>query len=198
MLDEIGSAHMSQGALTNFTFDRFNCPNSSLALNGGWAKVPSGIYFDSSEFTISVWVYPKHVGSYARVLDFGSGPNSDNIIFSLSDRDTIKPYIALLYGSNWNVFASSATNLSLNQWQFLVATFNGSTSSIYLNGPLTIQLIQPFSLSTLPRANCYVGKSNWPSDGYSYSYLDELRFYNKSLTQTEIVSLMNQNQTSIK
>ena len=43
MLDQIGSAHMTQGALTSFTSDRFGNANSALALNGGWAQVPSGV-----------------------------------------------------------------------------------------------------------------------------------------------------------
>jgi hypothetical protein len=73
MLDEKGSAHMLQGALTSFTLDRFNCPNSSLALNGGWTQVPSGVYFDSPEFTISVWVFSQQVGFNSWIIDFGNG-----------------------------------------------------------------------------------------------------------------------------
>ena len=43
MLDQIGSSHLMQGNLTNFTMDRFGCSNSALALNGGWTQVPSGV-----------------------------------------------------------------------------------------------------------------------------------------------------------
>ncbi len=50
MLDEIGSAHMTQGALTLFGADRFGCPHSALALNGGWTQVPPGIYFENLLF----------------------------------------------------------------------------------------------------------------------------------------------------
>ena len=55
MLDQIGMAHMTQGILTKFVEDRFCNPNSALALNGGWTQVPPGVYFDTPEFTI--WVY---------------------------------------------------------------------------------------------------------------------------------------------
>ena len=47
MLDQIGLAHMKQGALTSLTLDRFGNPNSALALNGGWTQVPSGVYFNT-------------------------------------------------------------------------------------------------------------------------------------------------------
>ena len=82
MTDYVGSAHMMQGNLTSFTADRFGCSNSALALNGGWTRVPSGIYFNTPEFTISVWVWPQLIGSFARVINFGNG-QSDSIIVSL-------------------------------------------------------------------------------------------------------------------
>jgi len=40
-----------------------------------------------------------------------------------------------------------------------------------------------------------IGKSNWLTDGYSSLYLDDLRFFNKSLNQEEIIQLMKQNGT---
>ena len=198
MKDLIGSSHMIPGNFTSFIEDRFGCLNSSLALNGGWTQVPSDIYFDSPEFTISVWVYPTQTIPDARIIDFGNGPSSDNIIISLSDGTSLKPYIALYSGSNRNLFASSTTSLFLNQWQLLAYSFNGSTSSIYLNGTLTGQSFQSYSMPALNRTNCYIGKSNWASNGYSDSYLDDLRFYNKSLTQEEIINeIMNVNQSQI-
>jgi hypothetical protein len=72
MKDVIGNSDMTQGNLTTFTSDRFGNVNSALALNGGWSKVPSGIYFDSPEFTISVWVFPQQVGYWSRIIDFGN------------------------------------------------------------------------------------------------------------------------------
>jgi len=56
MFDVIDVAHMTQGSSTYFTTDRFGNANAALALNGGWTQVPSGIYFDTPEFTISVWI----------------------------------------------------------------------------------------------------------------------------------------------
>ncbi len=197
MLDTIGSSHMTQGNLTSFASDRFGNTNSALALNGGWTQVPGGVYFDSSEFTISLWIYPKSIGSYARVIDFGNGP-SDNIIgVTLSDAATLKPY-AKIYIGTIGIFKSlSNQSLTLNTWQFLTATFNGTTASIYLNGTLKASDTrnQSYVLSYLIRTKCYIGRSNFAGDGYSSSYVDDLRFYSKSLTQTEIIEVMYDNRT---
>ena len=193
MLDEIGAAHMTQGNSTSFIEDRFGCPNSALALNGGWTQVPPGIYFDTPEFTISFWIYPQQVGVWSRVIDFGNGPNSNNIF--LSQYST--PYFQI-YSNNVIVNkAVSPDNLQTNKWQFLAVTLNCNRSTIYIDGQLTINLNKQYTLQISNRTNCFIGKSNWAGDGYSYSNLDDLRFYNKSLTQEEIVELMNyENQTS--
>ena len=52
-------------------------------------------------------------------------------------------------------------------------------------------------MKTLTRSNCFIGKSNFASDGVSSSFLDDLRFYNKSLTSSEINHLMLENDTCV-
>ena len=38
-----------------------------------------------------------------------------------------------------------------------------------------------------------MGKSNWNENGFSDSLFNDMRFYNKSVNQTEIIELMNFN-----
>ena len=196
MVDEVGSAHMMQGNLTSFIEDKCGSPNSALALNGGWTQVPSGIYFDTPEYTISLWVYPLNVSNWARIFDFGNGHNADNIVFALSFMDTENPAIQTFDKSTLKVETHTNQKLDVSHWQFLTATFNGTNTLIYINGQQkSNHFMANYSLSSIFRTNCYIGKSNWASIGYSWSYLDDLRFYNKSLTQSEIIQIMNQNGT---
>ena len=191
MLDQIGTADMNMVPIS-FTLDRFGNPNSSLALNGDWTYVPPGFYFDSLEFSISVWVYPQQVGSWSRIIDFGNGPAADNILLGLSEGSSLQPVFQIFSGSNSLFLAKSSVTLALNQWQILVATFNGNNARIYINGTLTSDTFRSYNLTKIQRTNCFIGKSNWIADQYSWSYIDDLRFYNKSLTQTEIIDLINQ------
>ena len=65
---------------------------------------------------------------------------------------------------------------------------------IYINGSMTVnKTFSTIMPPTISRSSCYIGKSNWAGDGYSDSYLDDLRFYNKSLSQSEIIHLLNYN-----
>ena len=193
MTDSIGNAHMQQGSATTFTSDRFECPSSALNLNGGYTYIPPGIYFDTPQFTISVWIYPLSVGAWARIIDFGNGAPLDNIILSQDSDSTLLSAFHIYNGSSYKGNIVSSTSLTLSQWQFLTATFNGSNSTFYINGVSKGSVPAVYTLPTITRTNNYIGKSNWASDGYSSSYLDDLRFYNKSLTQTEIIQLMSLN-----
>ena len=203
MKDERGLAHMTQGNLTYFTTDRFNNTNSALALNGGWTQVPSGIYFDTPEFTISVWVLPRQIGYAARVIDFGnssassSANASNNIVLRLDTSNDYRPALNIHNDGNSIGDCVSLQPLSNNFiWQLLTATFNGTLMSIYINGNLTKNTTVNFILSNTTRNYNFIGKPYDSLYNYSWSYLDDLRFYNKCLTQSEIIELMIQNKTN--
>ena len=199
MKDEIGESYMMQGGFTSFTSDRFGNLDSALALNGGWTQVPSGIYFDTLEFTISACIYPKNVGLYSRLIDFGNGENIDNVLFSIDSSNiaaNCKPSVLIIISSTSYKHIFSSKPLQINEWQHLSATFDGSIINIYINGTLTSSSVFNAQMpKSLNRTKCYIGKSNWQGDGYSSSILDDLRFYNKSLSQIEILELMNRNET---
>ena len=201
MTDVVGSVDMLQGANTSFTSDRFGNPNSALALNGGWAYVPTGFYFNSLQLSISLWVYPQSVNSLSRVVDFGSNTGIDNIVLTLDSgiNDQLRPKFFIFFGGTSFYTPSSSQALILNQWQFLVATFDGSMMKVYIDGiTVASATITSFSLATVSRPNNYIGQSNWfaSGDGYSSSYFDDLRFYSISLNQWQINALMVSNDTN--
>ena len=195
MNDQIGLSDMTQGNLTSFTTDRFGCPYSALDLNGGWTQVPSDVYFNDLEFTISVWIFPRQIGVWARIFDFGNN-QLDNIFFAISGANTLQPAFNIISLSTQVILLVSPQKLVLNKWTFLTVTFNNTIIRLYLDGKLTIEQSHSFSLPSLKRTTCFIGQSNWATDDYSFSILDDLRFYSKCLTQAELIELMNRNQTS--
>ena len=187
---------MSQGSLTSFTTDRFGNANSALALNGGWTQAPSGIYFNTPEFTISVWIYPQLLGSVSNVINFGNGSPLDNIQLSIYQSRYSSPQFEIYNGSTSMITASASSSqrLAWCQWQLLTVTFSSISNMtiIYINGQATVSLNKNFNPLTQNRTKCYIGKSFYGTvQVYSSSYLDDLRFYNKSLSQCEILALMN-------
>ena len=52
------------------------------------------------------------------------------------------------------------------------------------------------STTTIPprsinRTNCFIGKSNWVADANANSLFDDIRIFNRGLTQSEIQTVMN-------
>ena len=178
----------------SFTSDRFGNANSALALNFGYAQVTNGIFFDTTEFTISVWVYPQSVGRWARVMDFYEKDNYGiaygNIILSLDSSMIFRNRIPVFQISNDKV--TSSKELVEYRWQFLTATFNGALMSIYINGNLMGSQSVTVSTPLMNTSYNFIGES-WNNlvDGVSKTYLDDLRFYKKSLSANEIKNLMN-------
>ena len=115
--------------------------------------------------------------------------------FSSDKNSAGYPYLAVYDGSNLIIRVDSNTQLTPGKWTFIAATFNGSLGYIYLNEEST----QGFPINktkyTLPsiiRQYNYIGQANTQGDGTSSSIVDDLRFFNKSLTQTQINNIYNQ------
>ena len=177
---------MQQVAYTYMDVDRSGTPNSALNLNGSYTQVPPNVYF-SSEFSITAWLYPNSVTPYSRLIDFGNGPNNNNIIFSISEGSTMQPYFHIYgYGQK-----TAGKALSLQIWSFICATFDGTTLIIYINGVNVGSTIISTQRTPSILSQNYIGKSNWAGDGYTSSLIDELRIYNRSLTLAEINQLMH-------
>jgi len=182
MTDLVGNAHLKSITQISFVSDRFGRANSALNLNGGYAQAPPGIYFDTPTFTITVWFLPKQVDYWSRILDFGSGQAQDNILVALSYERTNKTVFQIYDDATcldkYNCKSSQA--VPMDTWTFLAVTYDGTEMRMYLNGTLTSRVSLNFKLNSVVRTLNYIGKSNWirNPDGYSASYLDDLRFYN--------------------
>src|SRR5882762_2556735 len=132
-------------------------PGSALNLDGatGYIKATNNVWFNG-DFTIEAWVYVRSYNNWSRLLDFGNGPNNNNVYLALSAGTSGKPAMGVF--TNTGVPVLQATNqLPLNQWTHLAATLNGTTGTIYING-------NPVGSGTLnippgvTRTNNYLGR----------------------------------------
>jgi hypothetical protein len=181
---------MINGSSTIITSDRRGNLNEALNLNNGYAYVPLGVYF-SSAFTITAWIYPSQLQTGSRLIDFANGPSNDNIVISLKKISTNTLYFEI-YNSGNRYATVEYIALIENQWLFLSLCYDGTSVKIYFSGTVAgSSTFSNFMPNFLNRAKNYIGKSNWNGDGVSTTIIDELRIYNRCLSQTEINSLMN-------
>src|SRR5581483_4700676 len=80
-----------------------------------------------------------------------------------------------------NLFAPTA--LPLNTWSHLVATFDGTTEQLYVNGVQVASQVQPGAIGTSAQPITIGGA--WQG------LIDEVRVYNRALSAAEIQTDMN-------
>lgn len=159
---------------------------NALDLDGGnnYVTVPPAVYF-SGDFTIECWVYPKSFGNWSRIIDFGNGAGSNNVLLAYSYGTSGAPGLYV----EGTQFAASQT-LVLNQWSHIAATLKGNTATIYINGISAGSATFPSPVN-ITRNNCYIGKSNWNGDPNANAIFDELRIWNTAKSQLDIQSSMS-------
>lgn len=84
------------------------------------------------------------------------------------------------------------TPLVLNQWVHLAAVMDDDKAFFYINGVLQGSASGWPSVLPVNRSFCFIGRSNmYPNDQDADAYFDEIRIYNRTLSETEINDVMN-------
>ena len=185
------------GAPANFVSLNGALVSESVSRNGGlnygtgisfdgtndYVSLPANTYF-SGDLTIECWVYPRSFGNWARIIDFGNGAGSNNVLLAYTDGTSGIPAFYV----EGNQFDATQA-IVLNQWTHIAATLSGTTATIYINGIASGTSTFGTAPVNITRNNCYIGKSNW-GDAYANAIYDELRIWNTAKTQVEIQTSM--------
>lgn len=179
----------------SFTDDRFNNPSSAVFFNVGYCQVQSEVYFDGSDFTVSAWVYVFDFASWSRIFDCGNGVEVDNIVFAITGGDSGQPVIGVYNtDNNLGTFVldqiSSQTALNLYTWQYVAGVLNKTHLLIYVDGFLTNWMLIDTRPNNILRLNCYIGASNWLVDQLANAVIDDVKVYNRALSEQEILQDM--------
>ena len=196
MSDQISAADMMPESSLYFTQDKYGNPNSALALNGSWTQVPNNVYFNTTKFSMSVWIYAQSPGKWSSIVDFGQGGGLNQIQLTQDSGSSngIPSFCIYIGSANWGGpgCVTSSQALAQGQWEMLTSTYDGTTMNIYINGVLKGTKT---ASGTMPkhfvRPNNLIGAAVSSGNGYAWSYLDDLRFYNICLNQAEINYLMS-------
>lgn len=155
-----------------------------------YIQLPSGVYFNGGSFTISAWVYPTAFNSWSRVIDFGNGPNTDNVLLAITNGTSGMPDLGIHTPYSSNDFEANAS-IPLDQWSFVAATFDSGTThaTIYIDGNDAGDTTFGFGPDDVTRTDDYIGRSNWSSDGYAQGSIDDVSIYNYALSAAQVQAL---------
>ena len=167
-----------------------------MSLTNGYLQVPPGIYFNGL-LTFTAWVYPRAFVKNARLFDFANGAPSDNVLFQIFNTAGLFPVLQVYFGKAFQDMIMmrdakvGSLNLFYNDWSHFAIQFDESSFIFYLNGVLSGKRTGAMGPPNVNRTLNYIGKSNWGGDPNVNAILDEVRIYNRVLTQSEIFELMS-------
>jgi len=167
---------------------RTGAKNGGVKFDGGdssFLKLSNDFTETLNDFTISVWVKPDALDTWARVWDFGTNTNYNMFLTDKASDGYVR--FAIKAGGDEQRINTTKT-LAINKWTHIAVTKSGNTAKMYINGSLvgsnTAMTLNPSDLGYTEQN--YVGKSQWPDPMFKGT-IDELQIYNRALSQTEIV-----------
>ncbi len=146
--------------------------------SGDHLRVPHTFQLESGVFSIELWVKPEALSSRTFV-DKSSGGNGYSLFSNPSGFMTFQ-----LSGSS----VVDSLPLLQNVWQHIVATFDGTTMRLYVNGELR-GAIDPVGLGAAPTvsgSDFYIGRASGGGQ-FVRGTVDEVGYHARRLLDTEIL-----------
>jgi hypothetical protein len=196
-LDESGNDN--HGTVNGATLieDRFGKKNSAYSFDGTGNKIVVQdvplLNFGKTEFSIGVWIKTIQTGIWKRIVTKRAHINTGNW-YSL----------AVLNGkANFEIYArgnlGSISNVNDGHWHFLFITRNLFNFSMYIDGNIESTMVdEGRNLNSGMNTPLEIGI--WATESYGGTFnglMDDIRIYNRALSDSEIQQLYNNasNQT---
>jgi fibronectin type 3 domain-containing protein/regulation of enolase protein 1 (concanavalin A-like superfamily) len=162
--------------------------NNALNLSGAsqYVTLPAGIVSKLGDFTISAWVKPTSLDTWARVFDFGSG-TATTMMLTTKNGSNGKPRFAIKISNSAEQQIDGANPLPTGVWTHIAVTLSGSTGTLYVNGMASgsnsAMSFKPSGMGSTTQN--YLGKSQY-NDPYFNGTIDDFRIYTRALSAGEI------------
>ena len=145
---------------------------------------PINVNFDKG-LTVEAWVWYDAFQSWSRIIDFGNGQGSDNIMFSNVGTES-KLALSIYKGGSGQDLRSPSVILELGKWLHLAATLDPAGNAVLYKNGLPVAASKITLPNNINRTQNYIGKSNWSADPYFKGKMAEVRFWNRVRTPAEI------------
>jgi hypothetical protein len=163
----------------------------------------SGSYIDtnytlpaSSTCSVSAWFKTSATNIQQFVLaDFDSVGSASSVRFTLGFTAANNWYFSLGNGSsNWSSYTINALPYRDGNWHNIVTVWNGTSVKLYADGNTTpiVDLTSSFSFGTAGTSPLIIGRAGGYSGNYWNGLIDNIRIFNKAITEEDVETLYNE------
>ncbi|MEI6090912.1 MAG: LamG-like jellyroll fold domain-containing protein [bacterium] len=181
-------------------FNADNCSPDTLAgkcilLTGTNQKYNLGkVNINSNTFSLSCWIKPNgNQNSFAQILSHYGCPGSPGYGLGLGFTFSgYTPNLMLCYTDETVNYGNySGLVCDSTQWNFVVLTYSPSEVKIYLNGVSAVVNSGNIPVLDLSQSPFYINADIHGQNGTYKGLIDEIKFYNYSLSQDEVREKMH-------
>lgn len=176
--NEAGNQNFTSNASTSFVSDRNGNTNSAVQISNTTIQTTLvGLPIGAAARTVSFWYKTNTTISYPNVFSYGI--NTVNRMFGMYHNVSGMP----VFFCNTGDIASTGNGIPNNTWNHAAITYNGSQVVVYINGIIVIN--GSIALNTGNSAFLLGHASS------TTTTIDDLKIYNRAITQTEVQALYN-------
>ncbi|MBA7608358.1 hypothetical protein ES703_15535 [subsurface metagenome] len=189
--DESGNGNNGTVYGATLTADRFGNPNSAYDFDAidDYIEVPDSDSLDATnEITIAAWVKPNVNDVTSPIVVKIPESGSEAYWLYGWTSGTQGPRFRIKTTTGYIGDATTTELLSETSWSFIAGTYKGSQAKLYINGELkgTDGASGTINTSSLPLR---IGASHGAGIVYFDGKIDDVRIYNRGLSESEIKAL---------
>ncbi|QHV96856.1 LamG-like jellyroll fold domain-containing protein [Spirosoma endbachense] len=164
-------------------------PGKALSVSGKRKEINIGIpNINSNSFSISCWIKPKgKQKSFSQILGEYMYPNSNSGFGLGFSFNGYTDNLNLCYTDNIVTYRQKSKLIAdSTQWNHVVLVYSPTNVKIYLNGVAEIVNAGPMPVINLSTKPFFINPDIHNQGGNYQGEIDEVKFYNYALSQTEI------------
>lgn len=150
-----------------------------------WSRTYDSALNPTAAFTYTGWVKLTSIPSGTNFPVVGMFDGDGNSFMTIGDGGKV---VVLAKVGGVQLSKTGATTLSTGTWYFVSAVYNGSTLEVFLNGTTDGSAIAVGAVSTTS-IPFNIGAANSGAAGLMNGQIDDVRFWSRALTSTEISNL---------
>lgn len=160
--------------------------DGALLFDGGYIDLGNPLDFQMTDsISISVWINPVEISDWQAIVSKWSGFDSSGYYLGINPNGNL---------IRWNLDMPNPIDgnpVQTNEWTHIVASHDGDTTKLYMNGQLVNQEIYD-QLITDNIANVFIGSQyNIPNEFTFLGAMDDVLIYNRALRKDEVLDIFN-------